>query len=38
MTADTLLEKLSEYTVLDEDDDDRVLLTRDGQTAPASNA
>jgi polyphosphate kinase 2 len=31
MIADDLLEKLSGYTVLDEDDDDPVLLTKDGQ-------
>jgi polyphosphate kinase len=31
MTTEALLEKLSEYTVLDEDDDDPVLLTKDGQ-------
>jgi polyphosphate kinase len=31
MTAEALLDKLSEYTVLDEDDDDPILLTKDGQ-------
>jgi polyphosphate kinase 2 len=31
MTTEALLQKLSEYTVLDEDDDDPVLLTKDGQ-------
>ncbi len=31
MIAEELLDKLAEYTVLDEDDDDPILLTRDGQ-------
>jgi polyphosphate kinase len=31
MTTEALLDKLSEYTVLDEDDDDPILLTKDGQ-------
>ena len=31
MTTDALLNRLADYTVLDEDDDDPVLLTKDGQ-------
>jgi polyphosphate kinase len=31
MIIESLLEKLADYTVLDEDDDDPVLLTKDGQ-------
>jgi polyphosphate kinase 2 len=31
MITESLLDKLAEYTVLDEDDDDPVLLTKDGQ-------
>jgi polyphosphate kinase len=31
MTTEALLDKLSEYKVLDEDDDDPILLTKDGQ-------
>jgi polyphosphate kinase 2 len=31
MSTDALLNRLADYTVLDEDDDDPVLLTKDGQ-------